>query len=275
MKAPKPDCSILIATYNRQDMLRHAIQSAQRQTYGNIEILVYDDASTDATESHVRAILADDRRVRYVRAPQNQGTGNARAELLARAQAPYACWLDSDDMCNIHRVAVQLAVMKKYKPSFVRTARTVFGSGRRVEAAVWTETPQQLYNLTSSRASMVSPSLMFNVKKAIKIGYDRSLRCGSDVVWEMQAALAYGQGLLIPMALYHYGRGHKTRVTKMVKAEKTAPIFEKSLARKNALSEKLGWQLREAGIPRWPRILLDDELDAILLGLKAPGKAGG
>ncbi|KKN51271.1 hypothetical protein LCGC14_0624320 [marine sediment metagenome] len=275
MKAPKPDCSILIATHDRVDMLRHALRSAMAQTYQNIEIVVYDDASTDATEFQVLSLLGTDRRIRYYRAPQNHGVGNARAELLELARAPYACWLDSDDLCNIHRVEIQLAVMKKYKPSFVRTGRTVFGSARRAEAGVWCETPQRLHNLMKSRASMVSPSLMFDVKKAIEIGYDRVLRCGSDVVWEMKATLAHGRGLLIPMTLYHYGRGHRTRVTKMVKAAKTAPIFEKSLVRKNALCEELERELQRAGIPRWPRILSNDEMDAVLIDLKTPEKTGG
>lgn len=88
--------TIMIPTYNQAIYIREAIDSALAQTYPNLEIIVGDDASTDATSEIVAAI--NDPRLRYIRNSNNLGrTGNYKNLLYNRATGDYVVNLDGDD----------------------------------------------------------------------------------------------------------------------------------------------------------------------------------
>lgn len=243
----EPLVSILIPTYNRDDMVVYAVESALAQTYRNTEVIVYDDGSDDATEEMIDQ-RCDANRIRYVRADENHGVGYSRARLLELAEGEYGCWLDADDLCNKWRVQLQVSIMRTLKPSFIRTARTFFGLKQRVEASAWRQRPVR--SDRDSRQCLVSPSLMFRMDNARRVPYEESLRCGSDVVWELEMTLNFGTGVYIPLALYHYGRGDDFRVTR--RAEAGAKEFQPSRRRKDSLVAVILAQLLEAGIERWP-----------------------
>jgi glycosyltransferase involved in cell wall biosynthesis len=60
----RPTVSVVIATYNRAHLLGRSIRSVLEQTYGDLEIIVVDDASSDNTAEVVRHF--DDKRPRPV-----------------------------------------------------------------------------------------------------------------------------------------------------------------------------------------------------------------
>jgi len=92
-----PALSILVPTYNRHRTLREAVASALAQTVADVEVVVCDDASTDATPAAAAELTAADPRVRYLRHPRNLGiAGNWRAAIAAAA-APFFCLLHDDD----------------------------------------------------------------------------------------------------------------------------------------------------------------------------------
>ncbi len=100
--------TVLMPTYNRACYVGHAIRSVLQQTFGDFELLVLDDGSTDDTETVVRAIT--DPRVRYVRCPHrgisatlNTGVRLARGRYIAR--------LDSDDEWLPEMLATETAVL--------------------------------------------------------------------------------------------------------------------------------------------------------------------
>ncbi len=72
MAAPAPVVSILISTYNRSGMLRRAIDSVLMQDFGDFEIVVIDDCSSDDTAQVVASIA--DPRIRYIRNDTNIGS---------------------------------------------------------------------------------------------------------------------------------------------------------------------------------------------------------
>lgn len=91
-----PKVTIMIPTYNQEAYIREAIESALAQTYPNLEVVVGDDASTDATRSIVESF--SDPRLVYVRNEQNFGrTGNYRNLLYNHATGDYVVNLDGDD----------------------------------------------------------------------------------------------------------------------------------------------------------------------------------
>src|SRR6185295_1444644 len=88
--------SVIIPAYNRQATIRRAVQSALRQTFKPLEVLVVDDGSTDATCGVVEALAATDARIRLLRSECNQGGAAARNRGMAEAEGGLVAFLDSD-----------------------------------------------------------------------------------------------------------------------------------------------------------------------------------
>lgn len=84
--------SVIIPTYNRVDIVCHAIESALAQDYPNKQIIVVDDGSTDSTAQAVKRFTE----VEYVY-QKNGGPAAARNSGLSRARGEYIATLDSDD----------------------------------------------------------------------------------------------------------------------------------------------------------------------------------
>ncbi|MBG0777358.1 MAG: glycosyltransferase family 2 protein [Desulfovibrionaceae bacterium] len=92
-----PRVTIMIPTYNQARYVGRAVESALAQDWENLEVVVGDDASTDAT-AEVLAPYLGDRRVRYFRNEKNLGrVANYRADLYDRATGDWAMNLDGDD----------------------------------------------------------------------------------------------------------------------------------------------------------------------------------
>ena len=73
-----PQASIVIPAYNAEGTLAATVASAQNQTFADIEILIVDDASSDATAALARRLAAADPRVRLIEAGHNRGPAGAR-----------------------------------------------------------------------------------------------------------------------------------------------------------------------------------------------------
>jgi glycosyltransferase involved in cell wall biosynthesis len=87
--------SVVIPTYNRAEALSRAIDSVLAQTFGDFEIIVVDDASTDETPAVVE--LYDDDRIDYRRLDRNHGANVARNKGIEVAEGDLLSFLDSDD----------------------------------------------------------------------------------------------------------------------------------------------------------------------------------
>lgn len=104
-----PLVSVVIPSYNRATLIAESLDSVFAQTYPRLEVIVVDDGSTDGTEAAV-APYRD--RIIYIR-QQNQGLAGARNTGNARATGEFIAWLDSDDLWNPEKTALQVAYLRK------------------------------------------------------------------------------------------------------------------------------------------------------------------
>ena len=88
--------SVFIPTYNRADLLPHAIAGVLAQTHDDFELIVSDNASTDGTPDAVASF--DDPRVRYVRQEKNLGLLGNYNWFLGQVESDYALILPDDDL---------------------------------------------------------------------------------------------------------------------------------------------------------------------------------
>jgi glycosyltransferase involved in cell wall biosynthesis len=94
--APTGPCvTVVIAAYNAERLIQETLASVFGQSLENIELIVVDDGSTDATPEILAAVT--DRRLAVIR-QENAGVSAARNAGLAAARAPYIFFLDADDI---------------------------------------------------------------------------------------------------------------------------------------------------------------------------------
>jgi glycosyltransferase involved in cell wall biosynthesis len=85
--------------YNAERYLREALESLLAQTYGDFELLIADNASTDATEDLCKKYAAVDDRIRYVGHRENYGPIANFNDVFRLTSGRYFKWAASDDIC--------------------------------------------------------------------------------------------------------------------------------------------------------------------------------
>jgi glycosyltransferase involved in cell wall biosynthesis len=102
-----PLVSVVVPCFNAARTLWHTLQSAQQQTYRNLEILIIDDGSTDSTHEIATKFAANDSRARVLMQP-NSGVAAARNLGIAHAQGEFVAPLDADDLWAPQKVELQV-----------------------------------------------------------------------------------------------------------------------------------------------------------------------
>ncbi len=92
-----PLLSVGLPVYNGEAFLRQAVDSVLGQTFRDFELIISDNASTDATEEICRSYAERDQRVRYYRNASNIGAPRNFNRAFELARAPYFKWATADD----------------------------------------------------------------------------------------------------------------------------------------------------------------------------------
>lgn len=90
-----PLISIIMPTYNRENIILNSINSVLNQTYPNFELIIIDDGSTDGTKSLLKSI--EEKRVKILHNNENKGCSYSRNIGLKYAKGDIIMYLDSDN----------------------------------------------------------------------------------------------------------------------------------------------------------------------------------
>jgi glycosyltransferase involved in cell wall biosynthesis len=104
-----PLISVIIPCYNQGHFLAEAISSALSQSYANLEVIVVDDGSGDATAE----VAARYRQVRCIR-QENRGLAEARNRGLEASRGEYLVFLDADDRLGVDALRVGAASLDSH-----------------------------------------------------------------------------------------------------------------------------------------------------------------
>ena len=126
----KPRVSCILSVWNGENYLAEAIRSVLGQTFGDFELIIVDDGSSDGTGSILDRFQREDRRVRLFRQPHaglvaalNHGMHFGTGEYIAR--------MDADDICAPERFEVQVHYLDRHQDVGVcGTWIETFDSGR-------------------------------------------------------------------------------------------------------------------------------------------------
>lgn len=106
-----PQVSVLLTSYNRERHIAASIESVLGQTFGDFELLITDNCSTDRTVEIARSYERLDPRVRIVVNERNLGQFGNRNRAAELAKAPLLKYHDSDDLMYPHCLAVMVPML--------------------------------------------------------------------------------------------------------------------------------------------------------------------
>jgi glycosyltransferase involved in cell wall biosynthesis len=112
--ATTPTISVILPTFNRVLTVGRAIDSVLAQSFGELEVIVIDDGSTDATLELIQAY--QDPRLTLLAHERNRGAAAARNTGAAAARGDWLAFLDSDDVWHPDKLALQLEHLQAAGP---------------------------------------------------------------------------------------------------------------------------------------------------------------
>jgi glycosyltransferase involved in cell wall biosynthesis len=108
-----PKVSVAVPVYNGEKYLAQSLDSMLGQSFGDFELVISDNASSDGTEAMCRRYEALDPRVRYTRLAQNLGGPANFCHVFTLCSAPYHKWCTADDFCHPDFLRDTVAVLDR------------------------------------------------------------------------------------------------------------------------------------------------------------------
>lgn len=108
-----PEVSIITPLYNAEYTIKETINSVQAQTFGDWELLLIDDCSTDKTVDIVKEFINSDSRIKLICRKWNAGPAVTRNRGIQEAKGRFIAFLDADDLWHQDKLRIQLEFMKK------------------------------------------------------------------------------------------------------------------------------------------------------------------
>lgn len=129
MQKQTPLISVIMPLYNAERFVGESIENVLRQTVGDFELIVIDDASTDASAEIARAYAAKDNRIVLMHNELNSGAARTRNRALDAARGKFITFMDADDLCSPERFAKQLAFFERHPQTDIcGSYYTMFGT---------------------------------------------------------------------------------------------------------------------------------------------------
>jgi glycosyltransferase involved in cell wall biosynthesis len=154
-----PDVTVVIPTRNRTRLLTRALQSVLNQEEADFEVIVVDDASTDATPRTVEGFQDD--RISVIRLDRRVGVAAARNVAIAEARGRWLAFLDDDDVWAVQKLRRQQAVASDTGASLVYAGVVLLDDeGSPIEVVRWVE-PEELMPGILETNLVGTPSAVF------------------------------------------------------------------------------------------------------------------
>lgn len=101
--------SIIVPVYNDEKYLRSCMDSILHQTYSNLEVILVDDSSKDASPAMCEEYARSDGRVRALHNEKNLGLSGSRERGYRSATGEWICFVDHDDCMHVQAIEKLLA----------------------------------------------------------------------------------------------------------------------------------------------------------------------
>lgn len=212
--------SVIIPAYNAEKFIPRAINSALEQTERRLEVIVVDDASTDATASIVADIANSDNRVHLLQNAVNSGPGAARNRALDRASGDWILLLDADDAFAVsNRTEKLLALGEQHEVDLVGDNLLVCAESNLLEGRPMLPIPAEGQLMSAAefiagdigtRAmprvtyGFMQPAFRRRFLEAHGLRFDGTNRFGEDFLLYVACLLKGARWWITPEPMYRY-----------------------------------------------------------------------
>ena len=229
-----PTVSIIMPTFDRLEFLEPAIASVFAQTFGDWELIIADDGSSDPARAYLRR-LQDHPRVQVIWMPHTGKPSIPSNAAIREARGEYLAFLDSDDVWLPEKLESQIASLRRHPErgwSYTQFA-LIDSSGQRADPARtrrWpTPTGWILEKLLEEETVIAQPSVVVSRSLLLELGaFDEELvMCYDDELWFRLAAHSQIDGVDEPLTLVRRHAQHSG--SDIIAWRDRRRVFEKAL----------------------------------------------
>ncbi len=174
-----PTISVIIPAYNAEKTILETLESVQKQTFRDFEIIVIDDGCQDNTVQLVKSL--DEPRLKIF-SYKNAGLSPARNRGIAQATGDYIAFLDADDLWTADKLEKQLNALQQNPEAGVAYSWTAFMEADSTGQYIFYPAP--------------SPNISGNVYPDILV--NNFIYSGSNILVRREAIEKTGEFTLIP-----------------------------------------------------------------------------
>ena len=233
----QPLVSVIMSTYNREDLVKEAVFSVLNQSFENFEFIVIDDNSTDNTIEILKNFK--DKRLKVFKNRTNCGCTFNYHNAQNLANGEYIAHIDDDDIWLKDKLEKQVAFIEENSEivllgSFIET----FGENAR-PSWVFDTNSDKLAFLMNFYNPICHSAIIYRKNFMLKngINYDIWKKCSQDYDFYRQILEANGKLSNLPEILVRY-RMHKKRITD-IKETQNIQIYNAENTKKALLSKFL------------------------------------
>lgn len=207
--------SVIIPAYNAQKFIKKSLDSLIDQSYKRFEIIIIDDASTDAMKSRIDTISTANptQKIRYYKNRSNMGASASRNRGAKLAKGSVLLFCDSDDEFERNHISTLMEQMQTNNLDAVSalTRHTINERSKTLhykKSSYWGTTEYKLLILGLTGCDLLVKKSVFNRLR----GFKESMRYAED--WDLQVRIlqaGYGYGINDDATVRH--REHDDSIT--------------------------------------------------------------
>lgn len=252
--------SIVLASYNRADLVAKAINSCLNQTYQNIELIIIDDCSTDNSVEVIKAFCQQDDRIKFIQNNVNQGLQKNLNVAFAAASGDYLTWTSDDNLFDQNAIELMANFLQQNPDiGLVYTDYTTIDAADKKIARIYQESPEYL-----QIRDCIGACFLYTREAMEKTGkYNEQILYVEDYEFFLRMGLVT-KIAHIPESCYSY-RVHPGALTQTKKQDikKAKRLLKKEFADKYDIPEHLKaindlymWYIKDKSFASWMELII-------------------
>ena len=228
MTKKEPLVSIIMNCFNGEKYLKYSIESVIRQTYKNLELIFWDNKSSDNSAKILQSYK--DKRIRYFYAKDKTVLYKARNLAIKKTKGEFIAFLDVDDMWSKNKLSVQIPKFKNKKVGLVYSNFYKYYNNKKRELGFNTVLPSGkitssiIKNYQVAFLTIVIRKKFLNIEKVFDFKYDLI----SDYDYVLDFSLKHNfKSINKPLAFYRIHIGQLQKIKMISQAEQFCKWFKK------------------------------------------------
>ena len=175
--------SIIMSVFNGMPLMKEAVESIQKQTFRDFELLVVNDCSTDETKRALHSFSDSDDRIRIIENKNNLGLAASLNKAWQSAEGEFIARMDSDDISEPQRLEEQVRYLEKREDVVVlgTSATLINQKSETIGRSLRRESHGDLIKHMGTENPFFHSSVMMRRQFLVETGgYDKSFRRSQD-----------------------------------------------------------------------------------------------